>query len=432
MCTDADLVLRDDDTFSEISDIGSQCGNVEDVYTLQDINEFLDVTFGRNIEVKDFFPDVDKFIHTVKLLHRNVSYEALSTKKRFRLKKMLTKLRKDKASVLQTSQMFKSHGVNIFFCLFFLFLFSLYFFLSMELLRVGSLNINGGRDGNKLAMISELFSIKKVNIAFLQETHTNLDNESEWNRWWEGKSVLSHGTNISAGIAILFSKEINVNILAVEEIVKGRILLLKMEYEGSVFVLINVYAPNNGPERLRYFLKLRNAIQKIDDNVVTIIGGDWNCTVDFITDRNGEEPHHGSSFVLSNILKEFELIDIWRRRNIGIKQYTWLKVSNSGVSGARLDRFYIRKEWNNKITDVSILPVGFSDHHLILFGLNMKRTSKPNYFWHFNTKLLQDVLFCENFNLFWNDWKLKKDSFENLCMWWEVGKANIRIFLSKL
>ncbi len=72
MCTDADLVLRDDDTFSEISDIGSQCGNVEDVYTLQDINDFLDVTFGRNIEVKDFFPDVDKFIHTVKLLHRNV------------------------------------------------------------------------------------------------------------------------------------------------------------------------------------------------------------------------------------------------------------------------------------------------------------------------------------------------------------------------
>ncbi len=58
----------------------------------------------------------------------------------------------------------------------------------------------------------------------------------------------------------------------------------------------------------------------------------------------------------------------------------------------------------------------------------MKRTSKPNYFWHFNTKLLQDVLFCENLNLFWNDWKLKKDYFENLCMWWEVGKANIRIF----
>lgn len=82
--------------------------------------------------------------------------------------------------------------------------------------------------------------------------------------------------------------------------------------------------------------------------------------------------------------------------------------------------------------DVSILPVGFSDHHLILFGLNMKRTSKPNYFWQFYIKLLKDALFCENFKLFWNDWKLKKkDYFEDLCMWWEVGKANIRFFLNQ-
>lgn len=77
-------------------------------------------------------------------------------------------------------------------------------------------------------------------------------------------------------------------------------------------------------------------------NVCTTIGSDWNCTVDFIKDRNGEEPHHGSSSVLSNILKEFELTDIWRRRNIGIKQYTWLKVSNIGVSGARLDFIFVK------------------------------------------------------------------------------------------
>lgn len=324
--------------------------------------------------------------------------------------------------------MFKSHVVNISLCFFVLFLSSLYFLSSMELLRVGSLNINGGRDGNKLAMVSELFGIKKINVAFLQETHSSVDNESEWSRWWEGTSVLSHGTNISAGIAILFAKGMNVNILAVEEIVKGRILLLKIKYEGSVFVLINVYASNNGPERVRSFLQLRSAIQKIDDDVCTIIGGDWNCTIDFILDRNGEEPHHESSVVLLKILKKFDLIDIWRRRNTGIKQYTWLKASNNRVSGARLDRFYIGKEWNNKIAEVSIFPVGFSDHHLILFALNMKRTSKPNYFWHFNTKLLQDALFCENFIFFWNDWKLKKVSFENVLMWWEVGKANIRTF----
>lgn len=75
-----------------------------------------------------------------------------------------------------------------------------------------------------------------------------------------------------------------------------------------------------------------------------------------------------------------------------------------------------------------ILPVGFSDHHLVLFDLNMKTITKPNYFWHFNVKLLQDAFFCDSFKLFWNKWKMQKDSFENMCQWWDVGKVNIRIF----
>jgi len=54
----------------------------------------------------------------------------------------------------------------------------------------GLLKYEWGRDGNKLATVSELFSIKNINLAFLQETHTSLDNESESSRWWEGKSVL--------------------------------------------------------------------------------------------------------------------------------------------------------------------------------------------------------------------------------------------------
>lgn len=44
---------------------------------------------------------------------------------------------------------------------------------------MGSLNINGGRDRGKLGMVSEFIKIKKVNVSFLQETHTNKDNEIE-------------------------------------------------------------------------------------------------------------------------------------------------------------------------------------------------------------------------------------------------------------
>lgn len=87
--------FMDDDACSDISDIGSQV--MGDLYTLQEINDFLDETFGKVIEVEDFFPDMDKFIASVVLLQKTVSLDELSKQKRFRLRKHITKLRKGKS-----------------------------------------------------------------------------------------------------------------------------------------------------------------------------------------------------------------------------------------------------------------------------------------------------------------------------------------------
>lgn len=57
---------EEDDALSELSDIsefGSQ--NLEETYSVQEINEFLDLTFGKTVKVEDFFPDIDKFIWSV-------------------------------------------------------------------------------------------------------------------------------------------------------------------------------------------------------------------------------------------------------------------------------------------------------------------------------------------------------------------------------
>ncbi len=48
------------------------------------------------MEVKDFFPVVKKFLASVIKIQKTVSYEELSRRKRFRLKKMVTNLRKEK------------------------------------------------------------------------------------------------------------------------------------------------------------------------------------------------------------------------------------------------------------------------------------------------------------------------------------------------
>lgn len=41
---------------------------------------------------------------------------------------------------------------------------------------------------------------------------------------------------------------------------------------------------------------------------------------------------------------------------------------------------------------------GFSDHHMVILNVNLKKTFKCNYYWIFNVKLLQDVSFCKKFN----------------------------------
>lgn len=76
-----DAEMKDDDTLSEIFDKGSHI--VGDVYMLQEINDFLDMTFGKTVDVRNFFDD-EKFIASVLLLQKTINYEALDKKKRFR------------------------------------------------------------------------------------------------------------------------------------------------------------------------------------------------------------------------------------------------------------------------------------------------------------------------------------------------------------
>ena len=41
----------------------------------------------------------------------------------------------------------------------------------MRKLKTGSLNINGGKDSKKKAVIAEISAQKHMNVLFLQETH---------------------------------------------------------------------------------------------------------------------------------------------------------------------------------------------------------------------------------------------------------------------
>ena len=59
--------------------------------------------------------------------------------------------------------------------------------------------------------------------------------------------------------------------------------------------------------------------------------------------------------------------------------------------------FYVPKNERHKIVRSDILPVGFTDHHLTIVEIFIKKRSKSSFYWKFNTKLLEDHLFVVKF-----------------------------------
>ena len=104
---------------------------------------------------------------------------------------------------------------------------------------------------------------------------------------WTGYCYeLSHGTNLSAGVAVLFSPSLNLRPALYTEIVPRRLLAVKAESQGIGFILGNVYTPNQGSGRLDLFQKL-SFVQQCGQDDCVVLGVDWYCATDFTLDSRG-------------------------------------------------------------------------------------------------------------------------------------------------
>lgn len=181
---------------------------------------------------------------------------------------------------------------------------------------------------------------KKCDVVMLQETHSDLKNAADWVEEWDGIPILSHNTSLSGGVAILFSRSFMPHSYQVEEIVKGRLLKVRASFDKHTFVFICVYTPTSAVERMLFLNTLCSVLQKCCVEEYLFLGGDFNCTASSL-DRNHIEPHLPSLNRLAQLVKTFELCDIWRQINGMQRQYTWSHVRDNVISLARLDRFYI-------------------------------------------------------------------------------------------
>lgn len=119
---------------------------------------------------------------------------------------------------------------------------------------MGSLNINGARDVQKRMLLYELIKQKNIDVMYVQETHSDCRNAIDWKREWEGEVLLTHMSSNRGGGAFLFAKSFFPVSCQVEEVIAGRLMIIRATFEKCKMVFINVYAPTNGIERSLVFL----------------------------------------------------------------------------------------------------------------------------------------------------------------------------------
>lgn len=80
-----------------------------------------------------------------------------------------------------------------------------------DILKYRIFKRNGCHNKEKRSALFTFLAFKKSSVIFLQETHTDVFNQAEWLSEWKGQVFLSHGSSVSAGVAVLISGSVQGN-----------------------------------------------------------------------------------------------------------------------------------------------------------------------------------------------------------------------------
>lgn len=200
----------------------------------------------------------------------------------------------------------------------------------------------------------------KKNI-FIQETHIETEAEAEelelqWWRVWgltpdntRKISFWSHGSGRAAGVAILISPYMVQETYILQS-------AKKIILQSATMRVINIYAPQAGPQQDQCYKDLKNVTQTFDGDIVT--GGDLNCTVATEWDRTtkgrrGKDSQAGKW--LQQVCEHWGVVDTLHQtqeqEDIDWEDYrdryhTYGNIENS----SRLDRFYMSPRLVQQVT----------------------------------------------------------------------------------
>ena len=188
----------------------------------------------------------------------------------------------------------------------------------MATLNIATINVRGLKGTKKRRQIFNFLKVSEYNVICLQETHHSGPDQKKWEKEWDGESrwcqVAAGSGGAKAGVAILFKKYLNVDIIDEEEDCDGRILRLIVEIDSLRLQILTIYGHNQSTvhESEEFFDDIN---QYVEEKTPCIFLGDFNMVLDLDKDRCGGTPrslHTYGRRSLTKLLRKNTLVDSWR------------------------------------------------------------------------------------------------------------------------
>jgi len=299
--------------------------------------------------------------------------------------------------------------------------------ITFSAINIISINSQGLRSTDRRQTAFNFFKRHKYDIIFLQETHWTNNLQSIIQQNWDGDIYFSNGTDNARGVAILIHANFDYILQRSQHDSHGRILSIEICTDETTINLVNIYAPRTDSERRQFFQTFDSYLSTNHDN---ILGGDFNTISDPRLDKLGGNPEarHHANKTLTAISSRFTLIDIWRHLHKNKRNFTWTgrNPTDNSLIRTRIDKYLTSRNLSPKIITASIQPYPHSDHDAITLSLNLTDQPRGDGFWHFNNSLLQDPIFTDDIQSFWQEWLLQKNTFDNPLIWWDKAKQNFK------
>ena len=253
-------------------------------------------------------------------------------------------------------------------------------------LKICSLNVRGLGNKQKRKKVFEWLKSQSYSICLLQETHADSAQTKNLKHEWGSDIYVSGNSTNCEGVSILLGPKLDFNFVSYTDIVVGRLQALHLNIENKDIIFINIYGPNkDDPIILEH---LNNYLLK-NDEYPFVLGGDFNTILNFDLDKkNGRENNHNKyKSKLKTIIKDQNLIDIWRQHHPTKRQYTWHSNTKPTIF-CRLDYFLISNDLVNCITSTQIKNGFKTDHSIVNITIDLFKKPKGVGYFKLNNSLL--------------------------------------------